>query len=323
MRAYILFLFLTLVACEILALGIFFNVPPNSGELKSRLLDLINSAQSTISIAIYNMNDVEIINALREKSSEGVNVRIVTEGKNYLINRDAFLGLNTVADPTEGGLMHEKFAVIDDTWVWVGSANFTRSSMYEDLNNALIFNSEPLSCVFNGEFNRVYNGYFSTPKFAEATTLTVEGMKLDVRFSPLGGIFSEIVDVLKDAKHEVDVAMFAFSDMRISLLLMALEERGVRVRVLADENWNSSKYSVIPKMREFNFLKDFDNPYGLLHDKYIIVDPGFPTAKVLTGSYNLTRSAQRKNNEVLIVIHSKKVAKFYLENFESLWRVKP
>lgn len=305
---------------KVFAIDLQFNAPPSSGALKSHLLYLINSAQSTISIAIYNMNDPEITSALKEKKSEGINVRIITEGKNYLINRDSFFNVNTVADPINGGLMHEKFAVIDDKWVWISSANFTISSMYKDLNNALIFNSKLLAHVFNEEFELMYKGFFSVSKLGEATSLTAEGIKLDVRFSPLGGVFDKILDTLKHAKHEVDIAMYAFSDMRISLLLMALDERGIKVRVLADENWNSSGYSVIPKMKEFSFFKKFDNPYGLLHDKYIIIDPHSPDAKVLTGSYNLTRSAQSKNDEVLIVIHSKKIARLYLENFESLWR---
>ncbi len=320
MRQYIVFLFFVLTLSKVFAIDLQFNVPPSSGALKSHLLELINSAQSTISIAIYNMDDPEIAGALEEKKSEGISVRIITEGKNYLINRNFFSEVNTVADPINGGLMHEKFAIIDDEWVWISSANFTTSSMYKDLNNALIFDSKSLSHVFNKEFNLMYKGLFSISKLEEATSLTVEGVRLDVRFSPSGGIFDEIVDALKHAKHEVDIAMYAFSDMRISLLLMALDEHGVKIRVLADESWNSSGYSVIPKMKEFSFFKKFDNPYGLLHDKYIIIDPNSPNAKVLTGSYNLTRSAQSKNDEVLIVIHSKEIARLYLENFESLWR---
>ena len=303
---------------KVFAIDLQFNAPPSPGALKSHLLALINSAQSTISIAIYNMNDAEIANALKEKESEGINVRIITEGKNYITNHDFFSNINTVADPIDGGLMHEKFVVVDDKWVWISSANFT-NSMYKDLNNALIFDSRLLSRVFNEEFNLMYEGYFSDPKIEEATSLTAEDVRLEVRFSPFGGIFDKIVDVLKRAKHEVDVAMYAFSDMRISLLLMTLDEQGIKVRVLADKSWNSSGYSVLPKMKEFTFFRKFDNPYGLLHDKYIIVDPNSPDAKVLTGSYNLTRSAQSRNDEVLIVIHSKEIARLYLENFESLW----
>jgi phosphatidylserine/phosphatidylglycerophosphate/cardiolipin synthase-like enzyme len=181
----------------------------------------------------------------------------------------------------------------------------------------LIFTSYNLARVFEREFDSMYKGYFSSSKSKFATSLTVEDMRVDVRFSPNGGAFKEIIDELKSAKRDVYVAMYAFSDPRIALTLMFLEEKGVRIHILTDSSWNTSRYSVVGKMKEFGF-KLCDNPYGLLHDKYVIIDPNEKDARVITGSYNFTRSAQMKNDEIIAVFHSKKMAQIYLENFESL-----
>ncbi len=318
MRRILLIFIIVLLSSNSFAWSVNFNTPPKTGRLKSSLSNLLISAQSTISIAIYNLNDLDIIHILKEKSLEGINVKLVMEGKNYVSHLGMLKGLNIVADPVDGGLMHEKFAVVDDRWVWIGSANFTHSSFYMDFNNAVIFNSPALASTMNEEFDLMRKGYFSSSKDREATTLTAENVKVDIRFSPNGDIFEKIIKTLKSARKEVYVAMYAFSDPRIALLLMALDERGVKVKILADDEWNSSSYSVLPKMKEFGFFEMYDNPYGLLHDKYIIVDPHTSNAKVITGSYNLTRSAQKKNDEVIVVFHSKKIADIYLKNFESL-----
>lgn len=306
------------LSANLFAWSVSFNTPPKSGNLKSSLTTLLLSAQSTISIAIYNLNDPDIIQVLKEKSIEGVDVKLVMEGKNYISHLEMLKGLDIVADPVDGGLMHEKFVVVDEQWVWIGSANFTHSSFYMDFNNAVIFYSPALASALNEEFDLMRKGYFSSPKNREATTLIAENVKIDIRFSPNGESFDKIVESLKSAKKEVYVAMYAFSDPRIALLLMALDERGVRVKILADDKWNSSSYSVLPKMKEFRFFETYDNPYGLLHDKYIIIDPHTSNAKVIIGSYNLTRSAQKKNDEIVVVFHSKEMVNIYLKNFESL-----
>ncbi len=303
---------------SLFAWSVSFNSPPKSGNLKSSLVDLLLSAKSTIFIAIYNLSDPDIIRILKEKSMEGINVKLVMEGKNYLSHLNMLKELNIVADPLKGGLMHEKFVVVDDRRVWIGSANFTHSSFYLDFNNAIILNSSALAFTLDKEFNLMRKGYFSSSKIHEATTLVVEKVKADIRFSPKGDVFKEIIKNLKSAKKEVYIAIYAFSDPRIALLLMALDERGIKVKVLADDEWNRSSYSILPKMREFGFFKPYDNPYGLLHDKYMIIDPHTSNARVITGSYNLTRSAQKKNDEIIVVFHSKKIADIYLENFELL-----
>ncbi|WP_456400554.1 phospholipase D-like domain-containing protein [Mesoaciditoga sp.] len=297
--------------------SVYFTDPPHDGLLKSSFVNLISKAKYSIDLAIYNLSDEDVINLLKEKENDGVNVRIVMEGKNYVDNIQSLKALNVTADPVEGGLMHDRFAIIDDEYVWFGSANLTHSSFYNDLNNAVIFHSFKLANAFKAVFDSMFKGFFASEKSEFATSLSAENVKVDIIFSPEGGIFKKVIDELKGARKDVYVAMYAFSDVRIALTLMLLEERGVKIHVIADSSWNSSKYSVVNKMHEFGF-KMYENPYGLLHDKYVIIDPCESDAKVITGSYNFTHSAQSKNDEFIVVLHSKKIAQLYLKNFELL-----
>ncbi|BBJ27352.1 phospholipase D-like domain-containing protein [Athalassotoga saccharophila] len=297
---------------------VLFNSPPDAGNLKKSLVDLIDSAHMSIHIAIYSVDDEDIIAILKKKIDENVDVRIVMEGENYLKSLKHLYPLDVVADPPTNGLMHSKYVIVDGRYVWCGSSNFTKSSFYKDFNNAVIFDSYELANVFENDFQRMRNGFFSS-KENEQTNFLVEGIKVEVRFSPSKDSFDLILDKLKRAKSEIDVAIYSFSDPRIGLFLAYLDQKGVKVRVIADEEWNSSSYSFIPKMKEFDFVKKYKVIDGLLHDKYVIIDPNGSDPVVITGSYNLTLSAERKNSEVVLFIYSKEIALEYLKNFNSIF----
>jgi phosphatidylserine/phosphatidylglycerophosphate/cardiolipin synthase-like enzyme len=55
------------------------------------------------------------------------------------------------------------------------------------------------------------------------------------------------------------------------------------------------------------------------HNKYIVIDPMTDRAKVITGSYNLTLSAEQKNSEIITILYSKEIAQLYMKNFDLLW----
>jgi len=58
---------------------------------------------------------------------------------------------------------------------------------------------------------------------------------------------------------------------------------------------------------------------GLLHHKYAIIDADNPLLEniVVTGSHNWSSSAEVANNENTLIIHNKKVANLYLQEFKA------
>ena len=56
----------------------------------------------------------------------------------------------------------------------------------------------------------------------------------------------------------------------------------------------------------------YDFMHAIAHNKIIIIDG----ATVLTGSFNFTDAAEKNNAENLLILHSKKLASRYLENWE-------
>ena len=63
---------------------------------------------------------------------------------------------------------------------------------------------------------------------------------------------------------------------------------------------------------------DVRRPYDnrLLHHKFIIIDHGGLDPVVITGSYNLSRTAESSNDESVVVIHDPHTVKAYFD----LWQ---
>ncbi len=140
---------------------------------------------------------------------------------------------------------------------------------------------------------------------------------ISVYFSPRGGCEGAVVRAIKSAKHSIDVAIYAFTNRKIASALIGASKSGVKVRVIMDRETARSRSSVLPFLLKEGIpvrLKRGSRG-GLMHNKYAVIDGRV----VLTGSFNWTRSAERRNDENLVVIRGKEVAQKFEENFEKLW----
>lgn len=102
---------------------------------RTKLLDLINSATSSIDLEGEELGDTDIVLALKQKKTEGVSVRVVlASGSSSTTQAGAVKQLTqsgvpvvTVTTP----YIHAKTIVVDRSIAYVGSENFT----YNSLNN--------------------------------------------------------------------------------------------------------------------------------------------------------------------------------------------
>jgi phosphatidylserine/phosphatidylglycerophosphate/cardiolipin synthase-like enzyme len=58
------------------------------------------------------------------------------------------------------------------------------------------------------------------------------------------------------------------------------------------------------------------NPKSL-HHKVIIIDGQI----VVTGYYNFSKSARTRNDENTLILHSREMARLYVEEFERVWGI--
>jgi phosphatidylserine/phosphatidylglycerophosphate/cardiolipin synthase-like enzyme len=126
---------------------------------------------------------------------------------------------------------------------------------------------------------------------------------------------------IRGAKQSIWAVVYKFDKPRILKALRAIMQDGVAVRLLVDD-WllradkAKRQRPLVVQAAEFGAEVRTWNA-GKLHAKFMIVDG----ERVLTGSYNWTRSAHRKNTELLMTFRQPSVADLFARRFRSLWRV--
>lgn len=94
---------------------------------------------------------------------------------------------------------------------------------------------------------------------------------------------------------------------------LAGHNRGLRVNVLLDKSNLTDKYSQISRLRKSGIDVSIDRVPGIAHNKIIIIDKKI----VITGSFNFTNAADKRNAENVIIINNASIAKQYLQNWLS------
>ena len=135
-------------------------------------------------------------------------------------------------------------------------------------------------------------------------------------FSPRDPCMDEICALLQDAKVSADICVFTITDDRIVKEIEAAHRRGVRVRILTDDDKSMDRGSDIGRMARAGISVRKDRDPAHMHHKFAIIDDHF----LLTGSYNWTRSAPRENAENMLIIDHEAACRQFAEDFDRLWQ---
>lgn len=142
---------------------------------------------------------------------------------------------------------------------------------------------------------------------------------VEVLFPPWDDAESALVEALDAARSEVLVQAFLLSSRRISDHLIAASRRGVSVRILADARQHETMpTSLLDKLAQAGIPVWLETRYAHAHSKVMIIDVQATSPVVITGSYNFTRSAQRRNAENLLILRgNRELTERYASNW---WR---
>lgn len=308
---------------------VFFTDP--SGKVKSGntpengLLREIRNTVSTFYGAFYDISSKEIAIELVNAGKRGVDVKLVTDDANFegeCITMLLDAGIPVVNDGRPG-LMHNKFAVIDGEIIFTGSFNTTDNCAHLNNNNAVLFRSRELAAIYLGEFDEMFNqGIFGNRKekgpFSAMTKsyyADVDGIDVNVYFAPEDNVERIIYNRIKKARVSVYFMCFSFTSDDLGELLIEKHKSGVRVAGIFEKNGSGSEYSEYTKMKIEGVPVELDTNRNNMHHKVLIIDG----VRVITGSYNLSRNADMRNDENIIIIDSREIAARFMEEFNRLY----
>jgi phosphatidylserine/phosphatidylglycerophosphate/cardiolipin synthase-like enzyme len=152
----------------------------------------------------------------------------------------------------------------------------------------------------------------SHPVSVHALDLVLRDAQVSVFFSPDGGATQAIVREIDKATLEVRVQAFSFTSTPIAKALVDAHRRGVSVEVILDKSQRTEKYSGATFLANGRIPVYIDSAHAIAHNKVMIID----SQTVITGSFNFTKAAEEKNAENLLIIRSKELASYYLDNWQ-------
>ena len=137
--------------------------------------------------------------------------------------------------------------------------------------------------------------------------------RLEAYFSPDGGATEALVRELGRARQRVRVQAYSFTSVPIAKALVAAKRRGVDVVVILDSSQRSEKYTSATFLHNERVPVFIDDAHAIAHNKVIRIDAD----TVITGSFNLTRGAEERNAENLLVVRGDlDLETKYPENFD-------
>lgn len=305
-------------------------------DLNSAFMQLIENAKQTIDMAAYNNNRTEITRALNEAHARGVRVRYIRD--NETLNSALQSGIDfevlTDANSPDGGLMHHKFIVVDaedpdNCYVWTGSTNFTDENIGRDFNNAVRIQDQTLARAYTREFDEMWGSNVATPGIFSAvfgsdkTDNTPhlfklqDGTELELYFSPSDNTSTAIERSVRSADENLMLALLTFTYNSLGTAVVDEHFQGTDVRVLLENGTDQgSEYEYLESRDVQVFIEGSSDQ---LHHKYGIVDEGASDPLVITGSHNWTNSAESRNDENALIIHSANIANIFRQEFEKRW----
>jgi len=297
-----------------------------SGSIEEKLIEFINSAQTSIHIASFEFNLTPVADALIAAKNRGVDVKWMTDDENGLEydiqpGRGQFSLLIAsgieVKDDARSALMHNKFWVFDQKIVWTGSTNITVNGIFKQNNNVLVIRSSDIAFAYEREFQEMWNGQFGprAPSTINNQWAIVDSTPVQVLFSPEDKIVSNLIALVKDAQVSVRFLAFSFTDYPLAQIMIDRAKAGVDVKGVFETFGSSSPNSELQTFFCAGVPARQDGNGSFLHDKLIIVD----NTIVATGSLNFSSNADDSNEENVVIVDNAEVAALYLQEFEKLW----
>ena len=294
----------------------------NSYSLEKRLVDRLGAATLQVDAALYHLSAEPIADAFIAAHNRGVRVRIFTEADNVdkQIARLQTAGIPVADDGDNDGLMHHKFIVIDERYVWTGSYNTTYNGAYKNNNNVLFIDSALLAYNFTQEFRELFLAAqiekVSGQYIAYPQVKFNDGTEVHTYFSPESDTIPPLLKEIKSAEKSIHFMAFSFTHDALGGAMCDRFKAGIDVQGVFERR-QVDKHSEFEAMKAVGLSVIQDKNKGAMHHKVIVID----AETVVTGSYNFSKNAEKRNNENLLIIKgNREIAAAYLAEFEKLTR---
>lgn len=219
----------------------------------------------------------------------------------------------------QGDIMHNKFVIVDERWVWTGSTNASDSGTGGyNANLVTLVDSPVVAGWYTSEMEQMLAGQFHKTKTAQAPMRTYlsDDVHVQVMFSPQHRpITKSVRPLIQSARESIDIGVFFLTHKHLAQDLLNAHNRGVKIRVIIDATAAKNEYTKHEILRAAGIPVKVEDFGGKMHAKSAVIDGEY----IITGSMNWTGAGENGNDENTIIIRSKRHAQQYTTWFEQVW----
>lgn len=286
-----------------------------SDDLTASVTAAIDRAEKSVLLIVYSLTDPTIIDCLKRKSLQGVNVRVICDAKASPY-ADTRLGPAIATTRRFGpGLMHQKILVIDGQETWLGSANMTSESLRMHGNLITAMKSAAIADHIIAKAATMQVGGHGRP--FPHRTFDIGGQEIELWFLPDDKrAVARLQELIRGAQKTVKVAMFTFTRYDLAQALIDAKKRGLKTEVVIDHNSGKGASAKVAAMLKAGGVDvSFSRGSSLLHHKFLYIDG----TTLAHGSANWTKAAFTQNDDCFIVMPALTDAQH--QHMEALWTV--
>jgi cardiolipin synthase A/B len=274
-------------------------------ESAAPFVAVINAAQKSIRVMVYQMGYGPFLDGLEAKAKAGVQVRVILDYAQKDVNqkymdRLKLAGADVIWSDTQWTYMHAKVIIADDSEAVVSTGNYYIGSIDKERNFA-VRDSDPadlkvLGAIFDADFER------KSPDVS-CTRLLVSPVNAKQR----------LLDFIASAKKDILVHSMQLGDRDVRDALVTAKKKGVAVRaLLADPGWIDANAEAAQFLATVGIESRWRQH---VHVKAITVDG---TASYI-GSVNLSWTSLTKNREIGLVMTEPQNVATVAKTFETDW----
>ncbi|WP_344571218.1 phospholipase D-like domain-containing protein, partial [Kitasatospora viridis] len=268
-------------------------VLPDQGE--NAIYNFVNSATTSIDVTIYELRDTTLVNDLVAKQAAGVQVRVIIDPNHSSVNSAAYSALQSggvavTYSSSSFTYTHQKTITVDGTKSYISTGNFD-TTYYATSRDYGVFDTDSadvsaIEAVFNADF-------------AKTAITPSDGDNLV--WSPTDSQ-SRLLSLINGAQKSLDVEQEEFGDTALINAIVADMQRGVTVRVVAENENNSYTTDLNQITSAGGTVTTYTSSTGYyIHAKAIVADYGTSTQKAFAGSENFSDNSLNHNRELGII----------------------
>ena len=312
-------------------------------DVSKSLEALINNAEYSIDIAAYGFSGQDrIVNALKRAKARGVIIRGVVDDygtslypdtkkmiDEFYFKTDVFVPIaqrqfDEAFTRSQSALMHNKFVIVDNKYLWTGSTNITDNCMTFNANNSVVIYSPEIVQIYEKEFSQMYNdNKFHVLKniIPNKSNIQINSKtSISVLFSPVDKAISKgVLPQIKKSNKSIYISMFYLTNYWITDALIDAHNRGVDVKIIADATLIKEPKAQILRLRNAGIPVKIENWKGKMHQKSAVFDCEY----TIVASTNWTGASEYANDENMLIIKNSDIAKKQTKEFYRLWNSIP